>query len=75
MRMLTTRFEQVPVAIAKRLAEKKEDAALPSRLTSCAICGKSVRLELCKTNEDGDAVHEDCYIAGMIPSSMRVPTR
>lgn len=27
----------------------------------CWICGHKVDLETCKTDEDGKAVHEDCY--------------
>ena len=27
----------------------------------CAVCGKPVQLELSKTNESGQAVHEECY--------------
>ncbi len=27
----------------------------------CAICGEPVQLESCKTDEDGSAVHAECY--------------
>jgi hypothetical protein len=27
----------------------------------CWICGNPVQLEKCKTDEDGRAVHEECY--------------
>lgn len=30
---------------------------------SCSICGKEVSLLDCKTDEQGRAVHERCYIA------------
>ena len=36
----------------------------------CAICREPVRLETSKTDEDGHAVHEECYLAkigGKIP--------
>lgn len=33
--------------------------------TYCWICGKEVSLGDCKTDENGRAVHEDCYIAQM----------
>ena len=66
MAILKTSFEQVPVALVKKLAEK-DQAPVPSRLTTpCAICSKPVRLELCKTNENGNAVHDTCYVAEMI---------
>jgi hypothetical protein len=28
---------------------------------NCWICGKPVRLEKCKIDEHGQAVHENCY--------------
>ena len=28
----------------------------------CRICGKPVAVEGCKTDDDGKAVHEDCYV-------------
>jgi len=30
---------------------------------TCWICGKNVSLEVCKTDEHGKAVHEECYVA------------
>ena len=32
---------------------------------SCAICGKPVSLESAKADEDGDTVHEQCYVLKM----------
>jgi hypothetical protein len=32
------------------------------RLPKCSICNEPVELETAKTDEDGKAVHEDCYI-------------
>jgi len=32
----------------------------------CAICGKPVPLESCKFDENGKAVHEDCYVGRML---------
>ena len=35
----------------------------PSQITHiCRICGQSAPLESCKTDEDGKAVHEKCYV-------------
>ena len=28
----------------------------------CQICGKTVAVETSKTDEDGRAIHEDCYV-------------
>jgi len=37
----------------------------PDPLIRCAICGKPILLEQSKVNEDGKAVHEECYVAKM----------
>lgn len=34
--------------------------------TRCSICGKSVALEASKTDEQGSAVHEQCYVGRTI---------
>jgi hypothetical protein len=31
-------------------------------LPICNVCGRAVSLEYCKTDENGDAVHEECYL-------------
>jgi hypothetical protein len=28
----------------------------------CPLCNQTVELETTKTNEDGEAVHEECYV-------------
>jgi hypothetical protein len=38
---------------------------LPSGYPLCFICGKSVRIEIAKADESGNAVHEDCYVMRM----------
>ncbi len=60
--MRKTHFEQVPVAVAKQIAEK-EVALSPMQSVSCVICKAPVELERCKVDEHGDAVHEACYVA------------
>ena len=30
---------------------------------TCPICQQPVSLERCKTDENGRAIHEDCYVA------------
>jgi hypothetical protein len=32
----------------------------------CSICGKSICLEMCTTDEHGCAVHEECYVAKLM---------
>ena len=34
--------------------------------TKCSICGNSVALETSKTDEQGSAVHEECYVGRTI---------
>ena len=34
----------------------------------CAICDRRVTLELSKTDEEGNAVHEECYVRVTIAS-------
>ena len=36
------------------------------RLPRCSICNEPVELETAKTDEDGKAVHEDCYVGRMM---------
>ena len=63
-----TYFEQVPVAVAKQVAQAEAQSS--RRMVACAICGLRVELEECKIDEHGDAVHDKCYLASMI-----APTR
>ena len=35
---------------------------LHQRKTRCSICGNPVALEMSKTDEQGCAVHEECYV-------------
>ena len=35
----------------------------------CCICDKPVALEISKTNEDGEAVHEECYVDSLMVRS------
>ena len=32
----------------------------------CSICKEPVRLETAKTDENGQAVHEDCYVVHLM---------
>jgi len=42
------------------------DGATAAELPMCSFCLKPVALEAAKTDEDGQAVHEDCYSARLI---------
>jgi hypothetical protein len=75
MRKFKTRtyFEQVPIALALRVAEQ-EALLSRTRSVSCAICGTPVGLEHCKTDEAGGAVHGHCYVtklASTAPTKVR----
>jgi hypothetical protein len=34
----------------------------------CSICNEPIRLETSKTDENGQSVHEDCYIQRLLAS-------
>jgi ribosome-binding protein aMBF1 (putative translation factor) len=38
---------------------------------ACWLCGKAVKLEDCKIDEHGLAVHEDCYVVRVALSATR----
>jgi hypothetical protein len=61
-----TIFEQVPIDIVRKIAIRDAGHWITD-LASCAICGRAVELECCKTDEHGEAVHEKCYAARMAP--------
>ena len=41
---------------------------MQDKMTSvvCWMCGKSIPLEECKTDDHGHVVHEHCYVAGTV---------
>jgi hypothetical protein len=91
-----TYFEQIPVAVVKKIAEEFHDDVagndcavtrtslsklkphrlallgkngkrglamqLPGPEINCSICGKPIALETAKTDEVGQAAHEECYL-------------
>jgi hypothetical protein len=34
----------------------------PVCIVTCVLCNSPVKLETCKTDERGSAVHEECYV-------------
>jgi hypothetical protein len=54
-------FEQVPVEMAKRAAAQQWKSA-GAGFVRCVVCAQPVELEHCKTDENGKAVHEKCYL-------------
>jgi hypothetical protein len=59
MRKTKTYFEQVPLEVAKKAAMQERGSA---RAVACIICRIPVRLEDCKIDHNGAAVHEKCYL-------------
>jgi len=43
--------------------------ATEDHIPYCWICGTPVPLEDCKIDEQGRAVHENCYVARVIPEN------
>ena len=36
------------------------------RPPKCSICNETVELETAKTDQDGEAVHEECYVSRIV---------
>lgn len=46
-----------PVPLDQNAKQQSSTRAVP-----CSICGMPVRLDQCKTDENGHAVHAGCYV-------------
>ncbi len=55
------KFEQVPVELAKKVARREKMSSVSGE-SVCSICGKAVKLEQCKIDENGNPVHDHCYV-------------
>jgi hypothetical protein len=62
MQVVKTSFEQVPIELVRRIAVPQQSLAADG-FACCAVCGDTVELERCKTDEHGQAVHQKCYVA------------
>ena len=69
MRKSGTYFEQIPLSQLKDIAvsviaesETKESRRPLHHILHCRTCGKPVAVETAKTDGDGQAVHDECYI-------------
>jgi len=40
-----------------------------TQVPTCYLCSKPVQLETAKTDEDGRAVHEECYLRKIRPKT------
>ena len=45
------------------------------RLPKCSICNEPVEIKSAKTDENGKAVHEDCYVRVMRLKSITPPSQ
>jgi hypothetical protein len=80
MRIAKTYFEQVPVeavknlipGITEKLAVEQSRRHLHPSL-HCRICRKPVAVEIAKTDGNGQAVHEECYMLSLTASSKTRP--
>ena len=55
---------------------RQSDAASASaRLVKCTICRHPIALEIAKVDEDGDAVHEGCYVIKLRAKSRSAVTQ
>jgi hypothetical protein len=61
-------FEQVPLAVARRVGLERIRLSQPGTIR-CEICAKIVELETCKIDENGRAVHGDCYVLKLAKGS------
>jgi hypothetical protein len=43
--------------------QRRTRETLPARPVLCVLCDQPVKLETSKTDEDGRAVHDECYFA------------
>lgn len=71
MRRPRVHFEQIPVSKVKEMIvgiEMHEGAAIVPGIQSilhCRMCRQPVAIETAKTDWDGQAIHEDCYVLSL----------
>jgi len=61
-------FEQVPLSLVKKRIATHVAVTARTAPVLCAICDAPVQLEHCKIDEDGEAVHDKCYLASLAKS-------
>ncbi len=72
MRTSGTYFEQIPLTELKDItadltveSEIKQSRRSPHHVLHCRTCGRPVAVETAKTDSDGQAVHEECYLVSV----------
>jgi hypothetical protein len=64
---LRARLETYPAVI-----ERRKRIHFDQRFPLCPVCQEFVELTTARTNEDGQALHDDCHI-GILKSTVRAP--
>ena len=49
-----------------RLVQLSEKISAGQWRPECALCRESVELEESKTDEHGEAIHEECYVSKLV---------
>lgn len=81
MKKTKTYFEQIPVEQVKEMIvgfEKPADTQITlgmQPILHCRMCRKPVMIETAKTDWDGQAIHEDCYLTSLTQKSMAAKNR
>jgi hypothetical protein len=79
MRKAATHFEQIPVRKVKDMIatlSQNESVNVKATLHStrpilqCRICSEPIPIETAKTDGDGQAIHEECYILSLTKKSL-----
>lgn len=66
-------FEQVPLETVRKVVEESPEkprivpysSRRPRYSVHCSVCGKPLAVETAKTDGNGQAVHEECYLASI----------
>jgi hypothetical protein len=78
MRKAATYFEQIPVQKVKNMiVALRENKSVHTKQTlhstrsilHCRICSKPIPVESAKTDGEGQAIHEECYILSLTQKS------
>jgi hypothetical protein len=83
MRKTETYFEQIPVQQVKdimvRLPESQgvrpQVSRSPRNVLRCTICRQPVPVETAKTDSNGRAIHEECYMISVTGKTATPRTR
>jgi hypothetical protein len=57
-----------------RREKTRSGKLIETKLPACALCNEPVQLETSKTDEDGKAIHEECYVRKLRSERPKMPT-